>query len=178
MQAEGGFVGDLHASVRAALVAWEKKRESNKGFRYGHGSNMYRKEKTATASRSEISWNSAPEVVRAPCPRKKAERTQAQREARNKALRESKAKETSEQRRARLDARNAWYRARVGEKPKRPKMSIEERRASLREAKKRYQERLKAGLVSEKPKSKLTPQQLAAKAARARRYYQQNKQNA
>lgn len=176
MQAEGGFTGDIHKSVYAALKAWEEKRGANKGFRYGHNNSSFKK-KEATATRTEISWNSAPEIKRAPCPRKKAERTHAQREARNRAMKNWRANETSEARALRLAKRNAAYREKVGPKPVRPKMTPEERKASLKEGKKRYRERVKAGLIPlEKPKSKLTCEQLAEKAKRSRRYYQQNKQ--
>lgn len=66
MQAEGGFAGDLHSSVHAALVAWEKRRNpSGDPFKFGRAKGMFAREKTATATRAEISWNKAPEVKKA-----------------------------------------------------------------------------------------------------------------
>jgi hypothetical protein len=64
-QADGGFAGDLHNSLRVALDRWEKRRGHN-DFRYGRGgTGVFRREKAATATRSEISWNKAPEIKRA-----------------------------------------------------------------------------------------------------------------
>lgn len=65
-QAEGGFAGDLHSSVTAALRAWEKKRAGGAEFRYGRtGSARFTREKT-TATRDEISWNAAPQSTAEP----------------------------------------------------------------------------------------------------------------
>jgi hypothetical protein len=175
MQAEGGFVGDLHASVHKALVAWEKKRELNKGFRYGHVSSLYRREKAATATRAEISWNASPEVKRAPCPRKKQERTERAKEANRLKMAARRERETPEQREKRLEERRAWYASLRGDKYKagRNKRTPEQRKQSIKDAKKRYMARKKAGAIIKTyaAPSKFTAEQLAAKAERQRRYH-------
>lgn len=180
MQAEGGYTGDLHASVIKALRDWEKKRESNVGFRYGHGSGVYRREKAVTATRAEISWNSAPEVKRAPCVRKKYERTERAMELNRIKMRARRERKTPEEREKRLEERRASYAALRGEKYKaKIKNTPEQRREAIKAAKKRYLARLKAGEVVKRysKKSKLTSEQLAAKAARQRRYHAEYKKS-
>jgi hypothetical protein len=180
-QAEGGFSGDFHSSVHKALCAWEKKRNLNSGFRYGHGSAVYSR-KVETAQRSEISWNSAPEVKRAPDPAKIKMREEAARMRHNQRMREMRAKETPEQKEARLSQRRATRKSRSTGLPykQRPKITCEERKAAVKAAKARYLERQKLGLVAKtlRPPSKLTPEQLKRKAERARKYYYENKNSA
>jgi hypothetical protein len=173
MQAEGGFAGDLHASVHKALVAWEKKRETGDGFRYGKGgSSQFKREKTS-ASREEISWNKAPEVKK---PSRKKERlTQIQKEERARLKRLKESQETPEERKARLAKRREIYLAKHGGVLKHrslltPQQKIEARKESVL----KYKLRIKAGLVPKtvrKP-SKLSPERLAKKAAAQRAYAQ------
>jgi hypothetical protein len=178
MQAEGGFAGDLHKSLRQALVRWEQKRGIGGHFKYGtNGSaGAYRKEKTG-ATREEISWNKSPEVKREP--KKRYIFTEEQRLAKLAYNRERRQSETPEEREARLEARRSWYLAkRGGTLQKRFARSPEERRAAVKAAKQRYLERQKAGLVAKtipKP-STFTAEQLARKAERGRKYYARNKQ--
>lgn len=176
-RAEGGFAGDLHKSLKEALVRWEKKRGIGGHFKYGTtGSNgAYRREKTG-ATREEISWNKTPEVKRES--KKRETLTEEQRLAKLAYNRQRRQTETSEEREARLEVRRAWYRAKQGGTlQKRFRMSPEERKVAVKEAKQRYIERQKAGLVAKtirKP-SKSTAEQLARKAERGRMYYARNK---
>ena len=176
-QAEGGFAGDLHKSLRQALVAWKKRRGIGGHFKYGTtGSNgAYRREKTG-ATRDEISWNKAPEVKRES--KKREILTEEQRLAKLAYNRQRRQTETPEEREARLEIRRAWYLAkRGGTLQKRFRMAPEERKAAVKAAKQRYIERQKAGLVAKtirKP-SKSTAEQLARKAERGRMYYARNK---
>ena len=176
-QAEGGFAGDLHKSLKDALVRWEKKRGIGGHFKYGTtGSNgAYRREKTG-ATRDEISWNKAPEFKRESKRREIV--TEEQRLEKLAYNRERRQSETPEEREARLELRRAWYLAkRGGTLQKRFRMSPEERKAAVKAAKQRYIERQKAGLVAKtirKP-SKSTAEQLARKAERQRKYYERNK---
>lgn len=177
-QAEGGFAGDLHKSLKDALVRWEKKRGIGGHFKYGTtgSGGAYRREKTG-ATREEISWNKAPEVKRES--KKREILTEEQRLAKLAYNRQRRQSETPEEREARLEARRAWYLAkRGGVLQKRFRMSPEERKAAVKAAKQRYLERQKAGLVAKtirKP-SKLRAEQLARKAERGRMYYARNKQ--
>ena len=160
-QAEGGFAGDLHNSLHRALVAWEKKRNPEAGFRYGRNGSQYRREKTATATREEITWNLAPEV-KAPS---NAQKKKKQRESNLKYMQRIRAKETPQERADRL-ALN----------PPKPKMSPEERARKRAETKKSYMARKAAGLiVKREPKRKMSAEQLAKKAARQRKYETANK---
>jgi hypothetical protein len=176
-QAEGGFAGDLHKSLKDALVRWEKKRGIGGHFKYGTtGCNgAFRKEKTS-ATREEISWNKAPEVKRES--KKREILTEDQRLAKLAYNRRRRQTETPEERDARLEARRAWYLAkRGGTLQKRFRMLPEERKAAVKAAKQRYIQRQKAGLVAKtirKP-STSTVEQLARKAERGRKYYARNK---
>jgi hypothetical protein len=176
-QAEGGFAGDLHKSLKDALVRWEQKRGIGGHFKYGTtgSAGAYRREKTS-ATRDEISWNAAPEVKREPKKRKVL--TEDHRLAKLAYNRERRQSETPEERDARLEARRAWYLAKQGGTlQKRFTRSPEERNAAVKAAKQRYIERQKAGLVAKtirKP-SKSTAEQLARKAERGRMYYARNK---
>lgn len=173
-QAEGGFAGDLHNSLHRALVAWEKKRNPEAGFKYGRNGSQYRREKTATATREEISWNSAPEV-KAPS---NAQKKKKQRESNLKYMRSIRAKETPQERAERLEKRRAARGSVSGRTYKqRPKMTPEQRKAAVKAAKARYVERQRLGLVAKtvRPPSKLTVDQLAKKAARQREYEAANK---
>jgi hypothetical protein len=177
-QAEGGFAGDLHKSLRQALVRWEQKRGIGGHFKYGTtgSAGAYRKEKIG-ATREEISWNAAPEVKREP--KKREILTEEQRLAKLAYNRERRQSETPEEREARLEARRAWYLAKQGGKlQKRFRMSPEERKDAVKAAKQRYMERQKQGIVAKtirKP-STSTAEQLARKAERGRKYYARNKQ--
>ena len=174
-QAEGGFAGDLHKSLHRALVAWEKRRNPNGDpFKFGRAKSMFAREKAATATRAEISWNSEPEIKRAPSKEKQQAREEARREEARRRMRQSRSKKTPEQRAERLAKRRA---DRLALNPPKPKMSPEERAQARRDAKKRYMTRREAGLIGPKPepKRKMTPEQRARKAERQRKYEAANK---
>jgi len=178
-QAEGGFAGDLHKSLRQALIRWEQKRGIGGHFKYGTtgSAGAYRKEKTG-ATREEISWNKAPEVKREP--KKREILTEEQRLAKVAYNRERRQSETAEEREARLEKRRAWYLAKQGGTlQKRFARSPEERKAAVKAAKQRYLDRQKAGLVAKtvRPPSKLTEKQLQAKRERQKKYYERSKQH-
>jgi hypothetical protein len=166
--------------VHKALVAWEKKRNANAGFKYGHGSGGFRREKADTATRDEISWNSAPEVKRVSDSAKVKAMAEAKRAEARQRMRHLRAQETPEEKAVRLEARRAARGSVSGRTYKqRPKMTPDERKASVKAARARYQKRVRLGLVTKtvrKP-SKLTAEQLKAKAARGRKYYEQNKRD-
>lgn len=172
-QSDGGFAGDIHSSLHKALVAWEKKRGLDKTFKYGRGgTGLFRKEKDATATRSEISWNSGPEKKQPAKFSVPRERTDAEKSARREYMRGKRLNETSEDREHRLRQRREAYLAKNGGvRKKRPKMSKEERKEARKLAKKKYQERVKAGLAQKKiPKKQRSPEQLAKAALRQKRY--------
>jgi hypothetical protein len=173
-QAEGGFAGDLHNSLHRALVAWEKRRNPNGDpFKFGRAKGMFTREKVATATRAEISWNAAPEAKREPSKEKQQAREEARREEARRWMRQSRAKETPEQRAERLAKRRA---DRLALNPPKPKMSPEERARKRAETKKRYMARKTAGLiVKREPKRKMSVEQLAKKAERQRGYEAANK---
>jgi hypothetical protein len=176
-QAEGGVTGDLHKSLRQALVRWEQKRGITVGIKFRPGNRSMMPEKRS-ATRSEISWNAAPEVKRAPCPAKRKIRDEAEREENRRRMKERREAETPEQREKRLQERRDWYLKRQGGVLKiRSKQTPEERKQSVKDAKMRYQERLKAGLVAKtvRPPSKLTEKQLQAKRERQKKYYERSK---
>lgn len=177
-QAEGGFAGDLHSSVHKALVAWEKKRYPNgNGFKFGRAKGMFAREKTATATRDELSWNAAPEV-KTKDPSKQKMRDESQKERNREYMRQRRAKETPEEKAIRLAKRRADRMATLGYAYKpRPKMTPEERKASVKAAKARYTEKQKQGLAPKRVYKpvKLTPEQLKTKAARQREKYHERK---
>ena len=177
-QHQGGYASDIHSSLLTALKKWEARRFPNgTGFKYGKKSIFEKKVRSAT--RSEISWNPAPEIKTAPCPRRKQERTEREKEANKIKMRERRQRETPEARQKRLEERRKWYAALRGDKYKAPrkKQTPEERLQSIREAKKRYMAKLKAGA----PIKQYTPlaknaDKLKAKAERQRRYYAEFRQ--
>jgi hypothetical protein len=172
-QSQGGYASDIHSSLLSALKKWEAKRFPNgTGFKYGKKTIFEKQVRSAT--RKEISWNLAPEVKRAPCPRRKQERTEREKEANKIKMRERRQRETPEARQKRLEERRKWYAALRGDKYKAPckKQTPEERLQSIREAKKRYMARIKAGVPIKKyqPLEK-NADKLKAKAERQRKYY-------
>jgi hypothetical protein len=173
-QADGGFAGDLHNSLRVALDRWEKRRGHNDHFRYGRGgTGAFRREKAATATRAEISWNSAPEIKRAPDPEKQKARAEARRLVACARMCEKRKTEGPQSREERLARRRELYLAKNGGvRKKRRCQTAEERKASVKAAKQRYLKRQRAGLVAKtiwKP-SKLTEKQRKRKNERQRKY--------
>jgi len=176
-QADGGFAGDLHNSLRVALDRWEKRRGLNANFKYGRGgTGVFRKEKTATATRTEISWNSAPEVKRAPDLEKQKARAEARRLAACIRMRDKRKSEGPQTREERLARRRELYLAKNGGVRKKLRAQTpEERRAAVKLAKKRYEERKRLGLVIPKLPSTKSPEKLKRNAERQRHYAAKNK---
>lgn len=194
-QAEGGFAGELHKSVRAALNAWEKRRHGDTEFRYGRGNGLFRREKTATASRDEISWNEAPEVKR---PSKKRVYVKKEPKARKgnyleqqrEYMRQRRANMTPEQRAVYLAQKRERYRRSVGGqlKNRKPAMTPEERQRRKNEINAACRARVKAGLRAPSPskmsekrreylkrwKANLTPEQLETHLRKKRERYLRN----
>jgi len=177
-QAEGGFAGDISKSLRLALNAWDKKRNSA-GFKYGRSQGTFRCEKTA-AEREEISWNAAPEIKRkSRKAQKRAQMTADQLAERRAYMRQHRATESPEARAERLKVRRAAYLLKKGGViQKRRGMTHDEKKAARKEQKRRYLERKRAGIVGLTPRkqSPLTPEQLKRKSERERGYYAARKQ--
>jgi len=55
-QAEGGLAGDISASLKRALKAWDQRRfDAERPYKYGTGRSQYVRKKPTT--REEATWN-------------------------------------------------------------------------------------------------------------------------